>query len=81
MEPTALMTAVHSSFEGSSGGRGALASFSFMVFVLLYTPCMVAVAAEKHEFGAKWMWVSMIGQFVLAWIASVAIFQIGSLLL
>lgn len=81
MEPTALMTAVHDSFEGSSGGRGALASFSFMVFVLLYTPCMVAVAAEKHEFGAKWMWVSMIGQFVLAWIASVAIFQIGSLLL
>ena len=80
-EPTALMSAVHDSFESSSGGRGALASFAFMVFVLLYTPCMVAVAAEKHEFGAKWMWVSVIGQFVLAWVASVAIFQIGSLLL
>jgi ferrous iron transport protein B len=80
-EPTALMSAVHDSFEASSGGKGALASFAFMVFVLLYTPCMVAVAAEKHEFGAKWMWVSVIGQFALAWVASVAIFQIGSLLI
>ena len=78
-QPTALMAAVQSGFEASSGGRGALASFAFMVFVLLYTPCMVAVAAERHEFGAKWMWVSVIGQFVLAWIMAVLIFQIGSL--
>ncbi|NMC47146.1 MAG: ferrous iron transport protein B, partial [Chloroflexi bacterium] len=78
-QPTALMSAVHTGFEASSGGRGALASFAFMVFVLLYTPCMVAVAAERHEFGAKWMWVSVIGQFVLAWMVAVLIFQIGSL--
>ncbi len=79
-EPTALMTAVQTGFEASSSGRGSLASFSFMVFVLLYTPCMVAVAAEKHEFGAKWMWISVIGQFAVAWIVSVAIFQIGLLI-
>jgi ferrous iron transport protein B len=40
---------------------------------------MVAVAAERHEFGAKWMWVSVIGQFALAWIMAVLIFQIGAL--
>ncbi len=79
-EPTALMNAVQNGFEESSDGKGALASFAFMVFVLLYTPCMAAVAAEKHEFGAKWMWVSVIGQFGIAWIMSVLIFQIGSLL-
>ncbi|HAF62961.1 MAG TPA: ferrous iron transport protein B [Anaerolineaceae bacterium] len=78
-EPTALMAAVENSFEESSGGKGTLASFAFMVFVLLYTPCMVAVAAERQEFGAKWMWVSVIGQFAIAWVASVLIFQIGSL--
>jgi len=79
-EPTALMAAVQKGFDNSSGGRGALASFAFMIFVLLYTPCMVAVAAAKHEFGAKWMWVSVIGQLALAWIVSVLIFQIGSLI-
>ena len=78
-EPTALMSAVETSFEESSGGKGALASFAFMVFVLLYTPCMVAVAAERHEFGAKWMWVSMLGQLAIAWVSSVLVFQIGSL--
>ncbi|NMB60764.1 MAG: ferrous iron transport protein B [Chloroflexi bacterium] len=78
-QPTALMSAVHTGFDASSAGKGALASFAFMLFVLLYTPCMVAVAAERHEFGAKWMWVSVIGQFVLAWIVAVLVFQIGSL--
>ena len=78
-EPTELMMAVRESFEKSSGGHGKLASFAFMVFVLLYTPCMVAVAAARQEFGTKWMLVSVGGQFVLAWISSTLIFQIGLL--
>ena len=77
---TDLMLAVESGFEASSGGHGALASIAFMVFVLLYTPCMVAVAAARQEFGNKWMWFSVIGQFVLAWVVSVIIFQGGLLL-
>ncbi len=78
-EPTDLMTAVQISFEHSSGGYGALAGLAFMVFVLLYTPCMVAIAAERHEFGAKWMWVSIIGQLVIAWGAALIVFQVGKL--
>lgn len=79
-EPTDLMTAVETGFERSSGGHGALASVGFMVFVLLYTPCMVAVAAERQELGAKWTWFSVIGQLVLAWLVALAIFQGGLLL-
>jgi ferrous iron transport protein B len=79
--PTVLMASIQSGFEASSGGYGALAAFAFMVFVLLYTPCMVAVAAERHELGTKWMWVSIIGQFVLAWLAAFVIFQGGRLIL
>ena len=78
--PTALMDEVEKGFEASSGGHGALASVAFMVFVLLYTPCMVAIAAERQEFGSKWMWVSIIGQLVLAWVFAVIIFQGGLLL-
>jgi ferrous iron transport protein B len=79
-EPTELMAAVEAGFERSSGGHGALASVAFMVFVLLYTPCMVAVAAERQELGAKWTWVSVIGQLVLAWLVALVIFQGGLLL-
>lgn len=79
-EPSALMGAVRSSFEQSSGGHGGLAALAFMVFVLLYTPCMVAVAAEWQELGAKWTWVSIVGQLVLAWLAALVVFQGGLLL-
>ncbi len=79
-EPTDLMTAIKNGFEETSGGHGALAALSFMVFVLIYTPCMVAIAAEKQEFGTKWMGVSVIGQFILAWVMAFLIFQGGKLL-
>jgi ferrous iron transport protein B len=79
-ELTDLMLAVRSGFEESSGGHGALASMAFMVFVLIYTPCMVAIAAEKQELGAKWMWFSIIGQLALAWLMAFIVFQGGILL-
>jgi len=79
-EPTALMAAVRESFEASSGGHGALAAFAFMAFILLYTPCMVAVAAERQELGTKWALFSMLGQLALAWLAALVIFQGGKLL-
>lgn len=79
-EPSALMQAVRDGFEETSGGHGALAALAFMVFVLLYTPCMVATAAARQEFGNRWMWVSVIGQFVLAWLVALLVFQGGLLL-
>lgn len=79
-ETTALMQAVENSFDESSGGHGALASVGYMTFVLLYTPCMVAIAAEKQELGTKWMWLSIIGQLVIGWVVALIIFQGGLLL-
>ena len=77
---TALQTAVRDSFERSSGGHGALAALAFMVFVLLYTPCMAAVAAFRQEFGTKWMWVSVVGQYTIAGAGAFIVFQGGRLL-
>ncbi|OQY27657.1 MAG: ferrous iron transport protein B [Anaerolineaceae bacterium 4572_5.2] len=79
-EPGALMKAIHAGFEATSDGHAALAAFAFLVFVLIYTPCMVAVAAARHEFGVRWMWFSVIGQLVLAWLMAFVIFQGGKLL-
>jgi ferrous iron transport protein B len=77
---TDLMLAVRDDFETTSNGHGALAALAYMLFVLIYTPCMVAVAAERQELGAKWTWVSVIGQLVLAWLIAVVVFQGGMLL-
>jgi len=79
-EPTDLMAAVEEGFEASSAGHGALAALAFMVFVLIYTPCMVAIAAERQELGTKWMWFSMVGQLILAWVMAFLVFQGGKLL-
>ncbi len=68
------------SFDESSGGHGPLAAFAFMVFVLLYTPCIAAVAAFRQEFGTQWMWVSVIGQSAIAGAGAFVVFQGGRLL-
>lgn len=78
--PDGMAAAVVASFSASSGGHGALAALAFLVFVLLYTPCMVAVAAARHEFGNGWMWLSVVGQFGVAWLAALLVFQAGRLL-
>jgi len=67
-------------FDSSSGGHGAPAALAFMVFVLLYTPCVAAVAAFRHEFGTRWMLVSVTGQLGIAWLAALVVFQGGRLL-
>ncbi len=77
---TELMAVVKDHFEEVSGGHGALASVAFMVFILLYTPCMVAVAAQLQEFGVKWAIFGALLELVVAYIASVIVFQGGLLL-
>lgn len=78
--PSNLMLALREAFEFSSDGHGALAGLAFMVFVLIYTPCMAAVAAERQELGVRWMWVSVVGQLALAWLMAFVVFQGGKLL-
>lgn len=56
-----------------------LAAVAFTVFVLLYTPCMVTVAAMRHEFGTRFMAYQIAYTFVVAWVASVIVYQGGML--
>ena len=55
-------------------GAGAL-----LVFCLLYTPCVAAIASVKRELGGKWAVAMVIGQCVIAWIASFVIYHIALL--
>ena len=57
-----------------------LSAVSFLVFTLLYTPCVAAIAAIKREMGSAWQALGVvIMQCGIAWIAGLLVFQIGSL--
>lgn len=49
------------------------AAAAFLVFCLLYTPCVAAVTAVKRELGTRWMFFVIIWQCVVAWIAAFAV--------
>jgi ferrous iron transport protein B len=58
-----------------------LSSFAFLVFILLYMPCIAAFAATKRELGSmKYAIITSIYQTVTAYIVALAVYQIGSLL-
>jgi ferrous iron transport protein B len=58
----------------------ALSAFSFLVFVLLYVPCIAAVSTMKKELGG-WKWVigSVGWQMLVAYVMSFLVYEIGSL--
>ena len=56
-----------------------LSAMSLLVFCLLYTPCVAAVASVKRELGIKWAATIVVFQCVIAWIAAFAVYSIGSL--
>ena len=63
-------------------GITPLASYCFLLFVLLYFPCIATIAAIKGETGS-WKWATFAACYttVLAWIVSAIVYQIGSLLM
>ena len=64
-------------FDESSGGHAQAAAAAFLVFVLLYVPCLATVATFGREFGRRWAALSVTLSLVVAWFAAVGVFQIG----
>ena len=62
-------------------GFGALNAYAMMVFCLLYTPCMATVATIRKESNSWTFTLKVVFfQLLLAYLAAVIIFQVGSLL-
>ncbi len=58
-----------------------VAAFSFLVFTLLYTPCVAAIATVKRELGSGVQAAGVaFGQCLVAWLVSFLVYQIGSLI-
>jgi len=68
---------------GTEGGVAAVMSsvtaLSLLVFCLLYTPCVAAVASVKRELGRKWALYVVLGQCVIAWTAALLVKLVGLL--
>lgn len=63
-------------------GITPLIAFSYLLFVLVYFPCIATVAAIKSETGSwKWTIFSMVYTTLLAWCVSALCYQVGSMLL
>jgi ferrous iron transport protein B len=62
-----------SALEGVLALRSAL---SMLVFCLLYTPCVAAIAAIRRELGTRWAVSIMIGQCVIAWICAFIVYMV-----
>ena len=66
-------------FDGAAALALALspaAAASFLVFCLLYTPCVAAVAAIKRELGKRWALGIVLGQCAIAWVVAFVVYQI-----
>ena len=59
---------------------GSLTAASILVFSLLYTPCVAAIASIKRELGVKWAAGVVVWQCVIAWVAALVVHWIGMLL-
>ncbi len=55
---------------GVTAVMSTLAAGSMLIFSLLYTPCVAAVAAVRRELGAKWAIFVVVWQCVVAWVAA-----------
>ena len=64
----------------AADGITPLAGYCYLLFVLLYFPCLATIVAIKSETGSwRWALVAACYTTVVAWIVSAAVFQIGSL--
>jgi ferrous iron transport protein B len=69
--------------DGPKAGQpvySQLVAFSFMIFILIYFPCIAVVAAIRKESG-KWRWPAFVAAYTtaIAWLMAFAVFQIGSM--
>ena len=63
--------------NGVASAMTALSAASLLVFSLLYTPCVAAVASVKRELGRKWALAMVLWQCGFAWVVALIVRLIG----
>ena len=79
MAKESVVSVMSTMFGESVSSLGTLTAVSMLVFSLIYTPCVAAVAAIRREMGRKWALSVVIWQCTLAWVMAFIARLIGSL--
>ena len=64
---------------GVAATMSSLSAASLLVFSLLYTPCVAAIASIRRELGRKWALCVVLWQCAVAWVVALAVRLIGSM--
>lgn len=73
------LSVLFGSAEALTAALSPLSAVSLLVFCLLYTPCVAAIASIKRELGGKWAVGVVVGQCVIAWAAALSVYLIGNI--
>jgi ferrous iron transport protein B len=71
-------TARYASMVGHFGEHGKASAFAYLLFILIYSPCVAALAAIGREIGMRWMFFAMAYLTVLAWVVSTIYYQLAT---
>lgn len=75
VESSQMLLSLHTIFPS------LLSAVSFLLFVLLYMPCVAALAAMRREMeSGRWAFLTVLSQTTLAWVVSTLVFQFGRLM-
>ena len=77
MAKESVVSVMEMLFVGGVTAIGALSAASMLVFSLLYTPCVAAVAAIRREMGRKWALYVVLWQCGVAWLGALIVRLIG----
>ncbi len=72
---------LYGSTSAFAGTMTTAAAASMVVFCLLYTPCVAAIAAVKRELGRRYAWRVVVQQCVIAWLVAFVVHRIALLVL
>ncbi|HHF7372808.1 Fe(2+) transporter permease subunit FeoB [Legionella bozemanae] len=56
---------------------GKIGAYAYLLFVLLYIPCVSTMAVIRQEANRRYMWISVVWSFVVAYIAAVSFYQVA----
>ena len=73
----ATITILFGTTEDMLATISTAAALSLLVFCLLYTPCVAAVASVKRELGGKWALYMVVSQCVIAWVVAFIVYSIA----
>ncbi len=68
----------YSTMVAKFGEHGSKAAFAYLLFILIYAPCVAALAAIYREIGLRWMLFSVSYLTILAWVISTAYYQLAT---